>query len=109
MRIASVNSAIAMIVLSIGWRKFLPDEGDSVTVFVANSPVLKFFNVHGGEYAAPLTKEGPLVPIQRPSRLANRTCAVSQGLGESIWSPAVLLWQGWCRAVSRWLARSCPS
>ena len=38
--IALMKIAIAIIFLWIGWLKFQPYEADSITVFVANSPLL---------------------------------------------------------------------
>lgn len=78
---AAMKIAIAIIFLWIGWLKFSPYEADSITPFVANSPLLQFFYAHLAEYAAHLTKEGALVPIQRAWQLANHTYAFSRGLG----------------------------
>jgi len=79
--IALMKVAIAIIFLWIGWLKFQPFEADSITVFVANSPFLNFFYAHPHEYAAHLTKEGALVPVQRAWQAANHTYAFSSGLG----------------------------
>lgn len=79
--IALMKIAIAVIFLWIGWLKFQPYEADSITVFVANSPFMRFFYAHPHEYAAHLTKEGALVPLQRAWQAANNTYAFSNGLG----------------------------
>ncbi|MEG3086917.1 reactive chlorine resistance membrane protein RclC [Sphingomonas sp. PB4P5] len=79
--IAAMKIAIAIIFLWIGWLKFQPYEADSITPFVANSPFLRFFYLHPVDYAAHLTKEGALVPMQRAWQLANHTYAFSTGLG----------------------------
>lgn len=79
--IAAMKIAIAIIFLWIGFLKFQPYEADSITVFVANSPFMRFFYAHPTEYSAHLTKEGVLVPVQRAWQLANHTYAFSTGLG----------------------------
>jgi reactive chlorine resistance protein C len=50
--------AIAIIFLWIGALKFVPYEADSITPFVAHSPLLSLFYAHPADYAAHLTKEG---------------------------------------------------
>jgi uncharacterized membrane protein YkgB len=79
--IAAMKIAIAIIFLWIGWLKFQPYEADSITVFVANSPFMRFFYNHPADYAAHLTKEGMLVPAQRAWQMANNTYGFSMGLG----------------------------
>lgn len=79
--IAAMRVAIAIIFLWIGWLKFQPYEADSITPFVANSPLLRFFYAHPADYAAHLTKEGVLIPAQRAWQWANHTYAFSFGLG----------------------------
>jgi uncharacterized membrane protein YkgB len=73
--------AIAIIFLWIGALKFVPYEADSITPFVANSPVLSFFYKHPEQYKAHLTHEGQLVPEQRAWQQENNTYAFSKGLG----------------------------
>lgn len=73
--------AIAIIFLWIGALKFVPYEADSITPFVANSPVLSFFYKHPEQYKAHLTHEGQLVPEQRAWQTENNTYAFSKGLG----------------------------
>jgi uncharacterized membrane protein YkgB len=73
--------AIAIIFLWIGALKFVPYEADSITPFVANSPVLSFFYKHPEQYKAHLTHEGQLVPEQRAWQRENNTYAFSKGLG----------------------------
>lgn len=79
--IAAMKIAIAIIFLWIGWLKFQPYEADSITPFVANSPFMRFFYEHPADYAAHLTKEGALVPVQRAWQIANNTYGFSTGLG----------------------------
>jgi uncharacterized membrane protein YkgB len=73
--------AIAIIFLWIGALKFVHYEADSITPFVANSPVLSFFYQHPAQYKAHLTHEGQLVPEQRAWQRDNNTYAFSTGLG----------------------------
>src|ERR1700730_17451409 len=73
--------AIALIFLWIGALKFAPYEADSITPFVANSPVMSFFYEHPSEYKAHLTREGELKPAERAWQTANNTYGYSTGLG----------------------------
>src|SRR5438093_9823006 len=73
--------AIAIVFLWIGALKFVPYEADSITPFVANSPVMSFFYKHPIEYKAHLTREGELNPADRQWQTANDTYAFSHGLG----------------------------
>lgn len=73
--------AIAIVFIWIGMLKFVPYEADSITPFVANSPVMSFFYNHPTEYKAHLTHEGQLVPEQREWQTANNTYGFSTGLG----------------------------
>lgn len=79
--IGAMKIAIAIIFLWIGALKFVPYEADSITPFVANSPVMSFFYEHPTEYKAHLTHEGELKPAQRAWQTANDTYAFSKGLG----------------------------
>jgi reactive chlorine resistance protein C len=73
--------AIAIVFLWIGALKFVHYEADSITPFVANSPVMSFFYKHPTEYRAHLTREGELKPAERAWQIANDTYAFSKGLG----------------------------
>ena len=73
--------AIAVVFLWIGGVKFAPYEADSITPFVANSPVFSFLYKQPGEYKAHLTREGELVPAQREWQRENGTYLFSNGLG----------------------------
>ncbi|MBP2294614.1 reactive chlorine resistance membrane protein RclC [Azospirillum rugosum] len=73
--------AIAIIFLWIGALKFVPYEADSITPFVANSPVMSFFYAHPDEYRPHLTHEGELKPAERAWQTDNHTYAFSTGLG----------------------------
>jgi uncharacterized membrane protein YkgB len=79
--IATMKIAIAVIFLWIGGLKFVPYEADSITPFVANSPVMSFFYVNPEDYKAHLTHEGELKPEQRAWQAANNTYGFSTGLG----------------------------
>lgn len=79
--IGAMKIAIAIIFLWIGALKFLPYEADSITPFVANSPVMSFFYEHPTEYKAHLTHEGELKTAQRVWQTANNTYGFSTGLG----------------------------
>lgn len=73
--------AIAIVFLWIGALKFVPYEADSITPFVANSPVMSFFYEHPQEYKAHLTHEGELNADKRAWQTANNTYGFSSGLG----------------------------
>ncbi|CAB3787853.1 reactive chlorine resistance membrane protein RclC [Pararobbsia alpina] len=73
--------AIAIVFLWIGSLKFVPYEADSITPFVANSPVMFFFYEHPKEYKTHLTHEGELKPSERAWQTANDTYVFSKGLG----------------------------
>lgn len=73
--------AIAIVFLWIGALKFVPYEADSITPFVANSPVMSFFYEHPQDYKAHLTHEGELNADKRAWQTANNTYGFSSGLG----------------------------
>lgn len=79
--IGAMKIAVAIIFLWIGALKFVPYEADSITPFVANSPVMSFFYEHPTEYKAHLTHEGELKPAERVWQTANNTYGFSTGLG----------------------------
>lgn len=83
--------AIAIVFMWIGALKFVPYEADSITPFVANSPVMSFFYNHPAEYKAHLTHEGQLVPEQRQWQATNNTYGFSTGLGIVEWTIALLV------------------
>ena len=66
--VAAVRISIAIVFLWIGALKFVPYEADSITPFVANSPVMSFFYKHPEDYKAHLTREGELKPAARAWR-----------------------------------------
>jgi reactive chlorine resistance protein C len=76
-----IRLAIAIVFIWIGALKFVPFEADSITPFVANSPVMSFFYEHPAEYKAHLSREGELVPEKRAWQQQNHTYAFSRGLG----------------------------
>lgn len=73
--------AFAIVFLWIGALKFVPYEADSITPFVANSPVMSFFYEHPQDYKAHLTHEGELNADKRAWQTANNTYGFSTGLG----------------------------
>jgi len=73
--------AIAIVFIWIGAIKFTPYEADSITPFVANSPVLSFFYKYPDQYKQHPTREGALVPAEREWQRANNTYAFANGLG----------------------------
>jgi hypothetical protein len=79
--IGAMKVAIAIIFLWIGALKFIPYEADSITPFVANSPVMSFFYEHPAEYKEHLTHEGELKRADRAWQTANNTYGFSTGLG----------------------------
>lgn len=79
--IGAMRIAIAIIFLWIGGLKFVPFEADSITPFVANSPVMSFFYKYPEDYKAHLTREGELDLVKRDWQTGNRTYTFSTGLG----------------------------
>lgn len=77
----AMRAAIAIVFVWIGALKFAPYEADSITPFVANSPVMSFFYVHPDQYKQHLTREGELKPAERAWQEQNRTYTFSDGLG----------------------------
>ncbi|WP_280949178.1 reactive chlorine resistance membrane protein RclC [Hyphomicrobium sp. 802] len=81
MGIAATKIAIAIVFIWIGALKFVPYEADSITPFVANSPLMSFFYEHPADYKIHLTHEGELKPEQRAWQTSNNTYGFSKGLG----------------------------
>ncbi len=79
--LALMRTAIAIVFLWIGGVKFAAYEADSITPFVANSPVMSFFYKQPSQYKAHMTREGELVRAQRDWQRANRTYTFSNALG----------------------------
>jgi uncharacterized membrane protein YkgB len=79
--ITLMRVAIAIVFLWIGALKFAPYEADSITPFVANSPVMSFFYKQPTDYKAHLTREGEVKPADRAWQTANNTYGFSDGLG----------------------------
>ena len=79
--VAAMKIAVAVVFLWIGGLKFAPYEADSITPFVANSPLMSFFYVHPADYKSHLTHEGELKPAERAWQTANNTYGFSRGLG----------------------------
>jgi reactive chlorine resistance protein C len=85
---------IAAVFLWIGALKFVPYEADSITPFVANSPVMSFFYKHPDQYKSHMTKEGELNPAKRAWQTENNTYGYSRGLGTLELSIGVLILAG---------------
>src|ERR1700754_5178843 len=83
--------AIAIVFLGIGLLKFFPYEADSITPFVANSPLMAFFYNRPAEYEAHMTHEGQLLMAHRLWQVANNTCGFSTGMGVLEWLIALLV------------------
>ena len=76
-----IRLSIAIVFIWIGLLKFVPYEADSITPFVANSPLMSFFYEHPQEYQQHLTHEGEFKPQEREWQAANNTYSFSNGLG----------------------------
>ncbi len=98
--IAAMKIAIAIIFLWIGALKFVPYEADSITPFVANTPVMSLFYEHPTDYKAHLTHEGELKPAKRAWQAENNTYGFSRGLGTLEVAIGLLTLAG---LVSAWL------
>ncbi len=64
-----IRLSIAIVFMWIGLLKFVPYEADSITPFVANSPVMSFFYEHPEEYkrhCCKVSDEAAFCLIQRP-------------------------------------------
>lgn len=76
-----IRLSIAIVFMWIGLLKFVPYEADSITPFVANSPLMSFFYEHPEDYKQYLTHEGeykpeghgkrPIIPMVFPTVLAS--------------------------------------
>ncbi|EGD8069711.1 reactive chlorine species resistance protein RclC [Escherichia coli] len=95
-----IRLSIAIVFMWIGLLKFVPYEADSITPFVANSPLMSFFYEHPEYYKQYLTHEGEYKPEARAWQTANNTYGFSNGLGvvEVIIALLVL-----ANPVNRWL------
>ncbi|MCV5892726.1 reactive chlorine species resistance protein RclC [Escherichia coli] len=95
-----IRLSIAIVFMWIGLLKFVPYEADSITPFVANSPLMSFFYEHSEDYKQYPTHEGEYKPEARAWQTANNTYGFSNGLGvvEVIIALLVL-----ANPVNRWL------
>ena len=75
-----IRLSIAIVFMWIGLLKFVPYEADSITPFVANSPLMSFFYEHPEDYKQYLTHEGEYKPEARAWQTANNTYGFSNGL-----------------------------
>ena len=97
--VAALRISIAIVFLWIGALKFVPYEADSITPFVANSPVMSFFYKHPEDYKAHLTREGELKPAERAWETANNTYAFSYGLRTVELTIGFWCWRALCRCA----------
>ncbi len=65
-----IRLSVAIVFMWIGLLKFVPYEADSITPFVANSPLMSFFYEHPEDYKQYLTHEGEYKP--EPPRVSWR-------------------------------------
>ena len=79
--IAAMKVAIAVVFIWIGALKFVPYEADSITPFVANSPLMSWLYVEPAQYEGHMTREGELDPAKRQWQIENNTYGFSNGLG----------------------------
>ncbi|HIA4460168.1 TPA: reactive chlorine species resistance protein RclC [Escherichia coli] len=95
-----IRLSIVIVFMWIGLLKFVPYEADSITPFVANSPLMSFFYEHPEDYKQHLTHKGEYKPEARAWQTANNTYGFSNGLGvvEVIIALLVL-----ANPVNRWL------
>ena len=67
-----IRLSIAIVFMWIGLLKFVPYEADSITPFVANSPLMSFFYEHPEDYKQYLTHgKRPIIPMVFPTVLAS--------------------------------------
>jgi len=76
--------ALVIVLLWIGGLKFADYEADGIVPLVANSPLMRFFYRHPGEYRSHMNREGELKPQNREWHAANGTYTFSHGLGIAI-------------------------
>ena len=72
-----IRLSIAIVFMWIGLLKFVPYEADSITPFVANSPLMSFFYEHPEDYKQYLTHEGEYKPEARAWQMAFTTPLVT--------------------------------
>ncbi len=68
-----IRLSIAIVFMWIGLLKFVPYEADSITPFVANSPLMSFFYEHPKTINSIWTHEGEYKPEARAWQTANNT------------------------------------
>jgi uncharacterized membrane protein YkgB len=83
---------LVVVLVWIGGLKFVDYEADSIVPFVANSPLLRFvYRFPSPEYKHYSNREGEAIPQNHAWHQANRTYAVSYGLGVIIVSIGLLI------------------
>ncbi len=99
--IAAMKIAIAIIFLWIGALKFVPYEAESITPFVANSPLMSFFYEHPDDYRPHLIPEGEINPEKHTWQMENHTYRFARGLGTVELTIGFLVVAGlWSRRVA---------
>lgn len=98
--LAFLRLSIAIVFLWIGLLKFVPYEADSITPFIANSPLMSFLYKHPQDYKQHMTKEGTINLQSRAWQKENNTYKASDLIGviEVIIALLVL-----ANPVSQWL------
>lgn len=76
-----IRLSIAVVFLWIGLLKFVPYEADSITPFIANSPIMSFLYEHPQDYKEHMTHEGELNLQARTWQKENNTYLASDLLG----------------------------
>ncbi|MRA52824.1 DUF417 family protein, partial [Escherichia coli] len=76
-----IRLSIAIVFMWIGLLKFVPYEADSITPFVANSPLMSFFYEHPEVYNQYLTHSGEYNPEARAWPSSYNLYGFSNGLG----------------------------
>ncbi|QGY13282.1 reactive chlorine resistance membrane protein RclC [Escherichia coli] len=89
-----IRLSIAIVFMWIGLLKFVPYEADSITPFVANSPLMSFFYEHPEDYKQYLTHEWK----PKQGLIAAYTAVSVLGVVEVIIALLVL-----ANPVNRWL------
>ena len=89
--VAVTRIGLIIVLLWIGGLKVCRFEAQSITPFVANSPLMNFFYATPGDYKTHTNPEGSVVPANIEWHEKNRTYIFADGLGAVIVLYALLL------------------
>ncbi len=89
--VAVARLGLIVVLVWIGGLKAFRYEADGIVPFVANSPLMRFFYAHPGDYKSHRNPEGALVPANRAWHESNRTYEFAYGLGSVIVLYGVLI------------------